>query len=74
MRALDQFRRLFAKIAGDSVRARQWSGSDGENRERNDQRTLPSDDPRTTRTTQAAGDDEKHAQRRGVSFPAVWPR
>jgi hypothetical protein len=74
MRALDQFRRFFATIAGRSARARRLSNLSREDCERNEQRALPPDNKRVERIMQIARDDEKRAQPRSGSYPAVWPR
>jgi hypothetical protein len=73
MRALDQFRRFFATIAGGVAGVRQSSGLNREDRERNEQRALPPDDKRNARTMQIARDDEERARPPSGSYPAVWP-
>jgi hypothetical protein len=71
MRALDQFRKFVATIAGGSARSQQWPDL---NHEQSDRRTLAPDDQRATRTTQATRDDDKRARPPSGSYPAVWPR
>jgi hypothetical protein len=73
MRALDQFRKLFATIADGIATARQSSyGRDGD-RDRNEQRNLPPGDKRVETTRQVARDGDNRAQPLSGSYPAVWP-
>ena len=73
-RALDQFRRFFAKIAGGIASARPSPGPHREERERSEQRALPPDDKPVARTTPIARDDHKRRHAPSGSHPAVWPR
>jgi hypothetical protein len=74
MRTLDQFRRLFATIAGSISPARQLSHFSYGDRDRNEQRDLPPGDKRVDRTRQTASDGDSRARPLDGSYPAVWPR
>src|ERR1035437_613937 len=70
MRALDQFSKFCATIAGRIASVRPADIDRGPS----ERRAAPPDDKRDTRTLPIARDDEKRAQPPHGSYPAVWPR
>jgi hypothetical protein len=74
MSALDQFWNFCATIAHGIAGPPRLFGPEREDRDRNEQRSLPSDDQRAARPMQSARDDEKRAHPPSGHYPAVWPR
>jgi len=71
MRALDQFSKFCAMIAGGFTSARQLPDLAHDDRDRDQGASSPSGQA-AARPTQAARDDQKQPPR--GSHPAVWPR
>lgn len=74
MRALNQFKTLFAKMTDGIAGARPSPGFNRAGDGPNAQRDPAPDGKRVASATQIAHDDQNRAQPASGSHPAVWPR
>jgi hypothetical protein len=74
MRALTQFKTLFAKVTDGIAGARPAPGFDRAEGGPNAQRDPTPDSQHATSATQIARDDDHRARSSSGSYPAVWPR
>jgi hypothetical protein len=74
MRALNQFKTLFAKVTDGIAGVRPSPGIDRAGGGPNAQRDPAADSQRAASATQVTNNGENRAQPSSGSYPAVWPR